>query len=107
MQMQSAKSTLLYCLFATAVFTGLQYMQGERDWLVLASSGAMFMVFTYFMLRLVNRVIFLVARNRMQKSAARREAERGPVEVAATSERADHNRRRRERRRDRDRPRRR
>lgn len=97
--MRSRRGTLIYTLFATAVFIALQVFSGERDLGVLAVMGAMFLVFTYFMMRLINQVMDIVLRGRTPQARAKRTAERGPAVVEATSDRIEHNRRRRERRR--------
>ncbi len=100
--MQSARANAIYTAFATLVFTGIQYLQDERDPMVLAVTAAMFFFFTFFMLRLISRVMMVVTQGlgkRRPARGARDQDERGPEQVQATTTRPDHVRRRRERRR--------
>lgn len=97
--MQSARGNAIYTAFATLVFTGLQYFQGERDAVVLLVSGAMFFLFTFFMLRLISRVMLVITQGLGKRRQDREEASRGPAEVTPTTTRPEHVRRRRERRR--------
>jgi len=95
--MTSRRSTLYYTLFATTLFLGWQWLDGIRDWVVLLSSGLMFLTFTYLMMRLVNAVMPIVFKPRAQKLREEQDATRGPAAIAPTSDRIEHNRRRRER----------
>lgn len=96
--MQSARVNAIYTAFATVVFTALQYFQGERSVTVLAVGAVMFFVFTFFMLRLINRLMVVLIGNAGRKRGARAEVERGPEVIEQTTSRPDHVRRRRERR---------
>ncbi|MCK9485854.1 MAG: hypothetical protein M0R73_04020 [Dehalococcoidia bacterium] len=99
--MQSARVNAIYTAFATLVFTGLQYFQGERSVMVLAVGAVMFFVFTFFMLRLINRVTSVMVGGLSRKRGERTsdaDAERGPEVIEPTTSRPEHVRRRRERR---------
>jgi hypothetical protein len=94
------RGSLIYTAFATVVFLGIQWLDDIRDWQVLAISGAMFFLFTFFMLRLIQRVLALVIKPRAERGRQGRDAEeRGPVVIERTTDRPDHVRRRRESRR--------
>jgi len=99
------RGSLIYTAFATIVFLGIQWMDDIRDWQVLAISGAMFFLFTFFMLRLIQRVLALVIKPRADRARGSRrgrdDEERGPAVIEPTTERPDHVRRRRETRRSR------
>lgn len=98
--MNTLRGSLIYTAFATAVFLGIQWMDDVRDSQVLAISGAMFFLFTFFMLRLIQRVLALVIKPRADRRRRGRDAEeRGPAIIEPTTERPDHVRRRRETRR--------
>jgi len=93
------RGSLIYTAFATLVFLGIQWFGDVRDWELLAFSGLMFFAFTFFMLRLIQRLMAIVikptARTRRRPDAR----EPGPAVIEATTERPDHVRRRREARR--------
>lgn len=102
--MQTVRGNLIYTGFATAIFLFIQWLDNVRDWQLLAITGAMFFVFTFFMLRLIQRVLNAVLKNRGPQNRRGRndrgdDEERGPAEVPPTTSRPDHVRRRRERRR--------
>lgn len=103
--MQTVRGNLIYTAFATAVFLGIQWIDGARDPQLLAFSGVFFYIFTFFMLRLVHRVLGIFMKNRPprvrggQARGRRGEEDRGPAIVPPTTERPEHVRRRRERRR--------
>lgn len=96
--MQSARGNLIYTVFATVAFTVIQYIQGTTEPLVLLATAAMFFVFTFFMLRLINRVMTVVGIGVQRRRAGRHDDEKGPAVVEATTARPEHVRRRRERR---------
>ena len=52
----SRRATFFYTFFATALFGGWEYLDGERDWLTLVTSSLMFLAFTYLMMRLVQNI---------------------------------------------------
>ncbi|MEX1022250.1 MAG: hypothetical protein WD058_03790 [Dehalococcoidia bacterium] len=97
--MNSARGNLIYTAFAAVVFTVIQYVGGERDAVVLATTGLMFFVFTFGMLRVINRLMQPLIERAARKRRARVEADRGPTEVPPRTARPDHVRRRRDRRR--------
>lgn len=98
--MNTLRGSLIYTAFATIMFIGIQWMDDIRDWQVLAISGAMFFLFTFFMLRLIQRVLALVIKPRAERNRRGRDVEdRGPAVIEPTTERPDHVRRRRESRR--------
>lgn len=96
--MNTLRGSLIYTTFATVVFLGIQWIDDVRDWQLLAISGAMFFAFTFFMLRLIQRVLAMVIkpRERRSRNGGR---EPGPAVIEPTTERPDHVRRRRETRR--------
>lgn len=96
--MNTLRGTLIYTVFATVVFLGIQWIDDVRDWQVLAISGVMFFVFTFAMLRLIQRVLAIVIKPRAPRSR-NGDREPGPAVVEPTTERPDHVRRRRETRR--------
>jgi hypothetical protein len=101
---QTIRGNLIYTAFATSMFIGIQWLDGVRGIELFAISGVMFFVFTFFMLRLVQRVLGIVMKNRPPSSRTgnarhRRDAEPGPAVIEPTTERPEHVRRRRERRR--------
>lgn len=101
--MQTVRGNLIYTGFATLIFLGIQWYDDIRDWQMLAISGVMFFAFTFFMLRLIQRVMGAVFKNRTPQNRGRRgerdDEERGPAVVPPTTARPEHVRRRRERRR--------
>ena len=103
--MQTVRGNLIYTAFATAIFLGIQWFDSVRDVELLAISGVMFFVFTFFMLRLVQRILAIFMKNRPSRArggqtrARRGEEDRGPAVVPPTTERPEHVRRRRSRRR--------
>jgi hypothetical protein len=101
---QTVRGNLIYTGFATAIFLFIQWLDNVRDWQVLAFTAVMFFVFTFFMLRLIQRILNAVLKNRgpqNRRARGRRaeDEERGPAEQPQTTARPDHVRRRRERRR--------
>lgn len=96
--MNTVRGTLIYTVFATVVFLGIQWIDDVRDWQVLAISGVMFFGFTFAMLRLIQRVLAIVIKPRAPRSR-RGDREPGPAVIEPTTERPDHVRRRRETRR--------
>ncbi|MCB9482901.1 MAG: hypothetical protein H6675_02725 [Dehalococcoidia bacterium] len=97
--MNSVRGNLIYTAFATTVFIGIQWMDDVRDPLSLVLAGAMFFVFTFFMLRLIQRVMAIVVKG---SGAGRRQApdrDPGPATTEATTDRPEHARKRREARR--------
>jgi len=95
--MHTAKGNAIYTAFATAVFTAVQYISGITDPLSLLITALMFFVFTFAMLRLINRVMAVVIDGFSKRRKAKEEANRGPEALQPTTERPDHVRRRRER----------
>ena len=96
--MNTLRGTLIYTVFATVVFIGIQWIDDVRDWQLLAISGVMFFAFTFAMLRLIQRVLAIVIKPRAPR-ARRGDREPGPAVIEPTTERPDHVRRRRETRR--------
>jgi TRAP-type C4-dicarboxylate transport system permease small subunit len=92
------RGTIIYTVFATVVFLGIQWWDGVRDVPLLAVSGAMFLGFTFFMLRLIQRLMPIIFKPREPKGR-QRNAEPGPATFESTTDRPEHARRRREARR--------
>lgn len=99
--MNTVRGSLIYTAFATVVFLGIQWFQDVRDVPLLAISGAMFFLFTFFMLRLIQRVLALFIKPRPARGRRTYDDDRepGPAVIEPTSDRLEHNRRRREARR--------
>lgn len=95
--MQSLRGQLIYTLVATVVFTVVQYMQDVTEPVALAFTAGMFFLFTFFMLRLLTRVLTLMLGGARKRRAEREEAEKGPAVTEPTTTRPDHVRRRRAR----------
>ena len=95
----SVRGSLTYTAFATIVFLGLQWFSDVREPRTLAIAGVMFFLFTFFMLRLMQRLLGLFIKPNAGRRRGAEEQERGPEVIEATTERPDHVRRRREARR--------
>ena len=99
--MQSIRGNLIYTAFATAIFIGFQWFDGLRDITILSANGAIFFIFTFGMLRLIQRVMNMLMKGRTGPRArsSRDQQAPGPATMEPTTTRPDHVRRRRERRR--------
>lgn len=98
--MNTLRGSLLYTAFATAVFLFIQWLDDVREPATLAITGVMFFLFTFFMLRLIQRVLAIVIKpNAARGRRAAEDYEPGPAVTEATTERPEHARRRREARR--------
>ena len=97
--MNSVRGNLIYTAFATTVFLGIQWVDNVRDPLSLILSGAMFFVFTFFMLRLIQRVMSIVVKGSGADRRGKAERNPGPATIESTTERPEHARKRREARR--------
>lgn len=97
--MNTLRGSLLYTAFATAVFLFIQWLDDVREPVTLAITGVMFFLFTFFMLRLIQRVLAIVIKPNARGRRAAEDYEPGPAVTEATTERPEHARRRREARR--------
>ncbi len=97
--MNTVRGSLIYTAFATLAFLGIQWIDDVRDPVTLAAGGVMFFVFTFFMLRLIQRVMGIVVKGSGADRRRTGNREPGPTTVEATTERPEHARRRREARR--------
>ncbi|MGE3960301.1 MAG: hypothetical protein AB7F65_01300 [Dehalococcoidia bacterium] len=96
--MNTVRGSLIYTAFATTVFLGIQWIDDVRDPVTLGTAAVMFFLFTFFMLRLIQRVMSIVVKG---AGPRRRDAGRepGPAVIEATTDRPEHARKRREARR--------
>ncbi|MFA7250058.1 MAG: hypothetical protein WC273_10555 [Dehalococcoidia bacterium] len=94
---QSLRTTLLFSLVATAIWSVVLVYTDGGTWTDAAIRAPLFFAMIFFTMLASNRLTSWLANRIATREAAKAAASRGPAVVPPSSERADHNQRRRQR----------